>query len=64
MTLVSKGTLQSIWIGLLPEILLEKWIKFKNELGIISGIEVPRRVINDNAISPEWHSFCDGSRVG
>ncbi|XP_065094442.1 uncharacterized protein LOC135714967 [Ochlerotatus camptorhynchus] len=49
------------WDDVLPESLLETWLKFYSQLPKLDELRIPRYVILDNTIKLQLHYFCDAS---
>lgn len=57
-------TLKTNWDDSPPQSIQDDWNQFKNELFVISTIQVPRHLSSPNAVRVELHGFCDASQVG
>ncbi|KAL0880052.1 hypothetical protein ABMA27_002545 [Loxostege sticticalis] len=64
-----KCLLQRLWIfGISwdespPDVIINVWKSFCDQLPAISELSIPRRLTFDNAISYELHGFCDSSEL-
>ncbi|XP_059050490.1 uncharacterized protein LOC131845442 [Achroia grisella] len=68
-TILFKIIIQKLWLTgidwdeIVPEKILQEWIKYRNELTILTEIEIPRWIgTKASDVKVELHGFCDASQ--